>query len=298
MGRTSGVRSRETADAARTDPRPDAGRGGAARGNPRRCRQPRRSRAHHPAARHHLGVAGGLGRGQQQGRVQSVLSTARSRGGLLWRGIVPRRRLSRHGYHRAVSPASLRGAGAQRTRPAHGRSGHQHTCRAQPDAAARPRSPSWTLVYRDLCEWATLYDLICYQRFTTDTLIVRDGLLRSKIFAGDLFIQMYRRMVDAIDRIYRDRRREVFLVGLAKHSQVLRQYAVAMAVANTFPTGNPCYVAVPRGLQQKVYVWEEYIRSPDDGEAGEAPKFNIGEMHFVRFGGRSGDPVWTADLLA
>jgi len=104
----------------------------------------------------------------------------------------------------------------------------------------RPRSPSWTLVYRDLCEWATLYDLICYQRFTTDTLIVRDGLLRSKIFASDLFIQMYRRIVDAIDRIYRNRRREVFLVGLAKHSQVLRQYAVAMAVANTFPPGNPC----------------------------------------------------------
>jgi hypothetical protein len=162
----------------------------------------------------------------------------------------------------------------------------------------KPRSPSWTLVYRDLCEWATLYDLICYQRFTTDTLIVRDGLLRSKIFAGDLFIQMYRRMVDAIDRIYRNRRREVFLVGLAKRSQVLRQYAVAMAVANTFPAGNPCYVAVPRELQKKVYVWEEYIRSPDDGEAGEAPKFNIGEMYFVRFGGRSGDPVWTADLLA
>jgi hypothetical protein len=162
----------------------------------------------------------------------------------------------------------------------------------------RPRSPSWTLVYRDLCEWATLYDLVCYQRFTTDTLIVRDGLLRSKIFRDDLFIRMYRRMVDAIERIYRDRRREVFLVGIAKHSQVLRQYALAMAVAKTFPTGQPCYVPVPHTLQQKVYVWDEYIRAPDDTDPGEAPKFNIGEMYFVRFGSRSGDPVWTADLLA
>jgi hypothetical protein len=167
-----------------------------------------------------------------------------------------------------------------------------------PMLPARPRSPSWTLVYRDLCEWATLYDLVCYQRFTTDTLIVRDGLLRSKIFRDDLFIQMYRRMVDAIERIYRDRRREVFLVGIAKHSQVLRQYALAMAVANTFPPGQPCYVPVPQPLQQKVYVWDEYIRAPDDTEPGEAPKFNIGEMYFVRFGSRSGDPVWTADLLA
>jgi hypothetical protein len=71
-----------------------------------------------------------------------------------------------------------------------------------------------------------------------------------------------------------------------------------MTVANALPAGNPCYVAVPEPMQRKVYVWEEYIRSPDDTENGEAPKFNIGAMYFVRFGSRSGDPVWTADLLA
>jgi hypothetical protein len=105
-------------------------------------------------------------------------------------------------------------------------------------------------------------------------------------------------MVDAIERIHRERRREVFLVGLAKHSEVLRQYALAMAIANTLPPGSPCYAPVPQTMQERVYVWGEYIRPPDDAEPGEAPKFNIGEMHFVRFGSRSGDPVWTADLLA
>jgi hypothetical protein len=162
----------------------------------------------------------------------------------------------------------------------------------------QPRSAGWTLVYRDLCEWATLYDLICYQRFGTDTLIVRDGLLRSKIFAGDGFVRMYRLIADAIARTERERRREVYLVGIAKHSQVLRQYQLAMAVTGTFPSGHPCYAPVPMAMQQNVYLWDEYIRSPDDDRDGEAAKFNMGAMYFVRFGTRSGDPVWTVDLLA
>lgn len=162
----------------------------------------------------------------------------------------------------------------------------------------QPRSNSWTLVYRDLCEWATLYDLICYQRFSTDTLIVRDGLLRSKIFAGDGFVRMYRRIADAIVKIERERRREVYLVGIAKHSQVLRQYQLAMAVTRVLPSGHPCFAPVPMAMQEKVYLWDEYIRGPDDDRGGEVAKFNMGAMYFVRFGTRSGDPVWTVDLLA
>lgn len=168
-----------------------------------------------------------------------------------------------------------------------------------PMLPARPRSPSWTQVYREICEWAVLYDLVRYQRFATDTLVVKDGFLRCKVFAGDLFVRMYRLMLETIERTERERRRRLFLVGIAKHSQVLQQYSLAVAITGVFPVGSPYFAPVPMELQKRVYAWDEYIRPPDEvTDRGEPPKFNIGDMFFVRFGVRSGDPIWTVDLLA
>ncbi len=96
---------------------------------------------------------------------------------------------------------------------------------------ARPRSKMWPLVYRDLCEWAVLYDLVCYERWGSDTLIIRDGLLRSTIFAQDQFVRVYGLMKAAVERTKRERNRDVFLVGLAKHSRIIERYRLAIPVA-------------------------------------------------------------------
>lgn len=160
-------------------------------------------------------------------------------------------------------------------------------------------SPSWVLVYRDLCEWAVLYDRICYHRFATDTLIIRDGLLRSKVFRGDLFIAWIKKVSEAIKRIQRQDRRRVYLVGIAKHSKVLVRYQLAMALEGLLPLGDARYVHIPRSLEAKAYVWPEYSRGPESEEAaGEAPKFVAGTMFFVRFGPQTGDPVWAVDIFS
>lgn len=167
--------------------------------------------------------------------------------------------------------------------------------RDQPDEV----SPSWVLVYRDLCEWAALYERICYRSFATDTLLVRDGLLRSKLFRGEHFITFRKRMEVAIDRTERQHKRKVFLVGIAKRSKVLERYRLSMTLEGVFPKGSPRYVRVPRALEAKAYVWPEYARGAEtEGGEGEAPKFVAGDMYFVRFGSRPGDPVWTVDLLS
>lgn len=156
------------------------------------------------------------------------------------------------------------------------------------------RSPTWVGVYRDLCEWATLYDLVCHHDFAADTLVVRDGLLRAPIFAGDVLVRVGRLMRAAIERQARENHRRVWLAGLAKKTRVLDHYRLAMSLAGIFDHGAPCFVQVPADMQDTVYRSQDYLRDPDGDTAGA----NIGQMYFVRFGPHTGDPVWTADLLA
>jgi hypothetical protein len=155
------------------------------------------------------------------------------------------------------------------------------------------RSPKWVEAYRDLCEWATLYDLVCHHDFAADTLIVRDGLLRDTIFGAGLLVRAGRLMRAAIDLQAQRNHRRVWLVGLAKKTRVLDRYRLAMSLAGVFDHGTPCFVEVPVAMQGSVYRDQVYLRGPDEQESE-----NIGRMYFVRFGPRTGDPVWTADLLA
>lgn len=168
-------------------------------------------------------------------------------------------------------------------------------CREEPEKV----SPSWVLVYRDICEWAALYERICVHKFGTDTLLVRDGLLRSKIFRRTYFIDLRKKFAQAMERIQREDHRRIFLVGVAKHSQVLARYQLAMMIENTLPPGEPRYVRMPRDLERKAYRWPEWARGEEEEEGkAEAPKFVAGDLFVVRFGIHGGDPIWAVDIFS
>lgn len=165
-------------------------------------------------------------------------------------------------------------------------------------------SKSWVLTYKDLCEWGVLYDTICYHGFTNNTVVLKDGLLRSKIFKYDatnkrpLFIEMMQKITAAIDEAYKKRRIKIYFVGLAKHSQVLSRYSLAMQLQDIFPAGEPRYAKVPEEMEKNSYVWKEYMGGQDeDDEHGEINKFSMGSLYLARFGKKSGDPIWALDLL-
>jgi hypothetical protein len=168
----------------------------------------------------------------------------------------------------------------------------------RPPREGRPASTNWVMTYRSLVEWAILFKIIRTKDFATDTLIVFDGLLRSKLFAGDNFTRMLDGIRGAIDEKWTKQRRRLYLVGVAKHNAVLARYQLAMALEGILACDYPAYVEIDRGLEEKAYVWSEWARGEDVAEEGREPnRFVGGKMFFVKFGGGRRDPVWPVDIF-
>lgn len=172
-----------------------------------------------------------------------------------------------------------------------------HMIRRSP--AGRPTSPSWVITYRSLVEWAILFKIICTKDFATDTLIVFDGLLRSKLFAGDGFTRMMGGIREAIEEKYRSQRRRIYLVGVAKHNAALTRYRLAMALEGVLVCDYPAYVEIPRTIEEKAYAWSEWARgeAESEHEGGEPNRFVGGKMFFVKFGSGRHDPIWPVDIF-
>jgi hypothetical protein len=162
----------------------------------------------------------------------------------------------------------------------------------------RPTSPSWVQVYRELVEWATLFSIIREKDFGTDTLIVFDGLLRSKVFSKDLFKRYLQGIRESIENKEQTSRRKLYLAGVAKHSKVLSRYRLVMALESIMTTQYPAYIEIPREIEEKAYIWSEYARGDDRETAGtEINKFVGGKMFFVKFGNSPRDPIWPVDIF-
>ena len=167
----------------------------------------------------------------------------------------------------------------------------------RPTEGGRPVSPSWVQVYRELVEWAILFAVL-KKDFGTDTLIVSDGLLRSKVFAGDHFARLLKGIQQRIDDRWNSSRRRLYLAGVAKHSKVITRYQLAMALEGVLQTDYPAYVEVPREIEERAYVWSEFARGDDRvNVGGEINKFVGGKMFLVKFGSNRRDPIWPIDIF-
>ena len=164
--------------------------------------------------------------------------------------------------------------------------------------ANKPPKPTWMKTYREVMEWATLYELVALGGYGSDTLIVRDGFLRSKIFAGFSFTKVKTLLSDAIASHYKKTRRHIYLAGVARNSSILQTYGLAFALEGILRTTYPAYLEVPRAMEERVYQWDEYARGDDNpGDGREGNRFVAGKMFLVKFGNSPSDPIWAVDIF-
>ena len=154
-------------------------------------------------------------------------------------------------------------------------------------------------IYRDIVEWAVLYDLMKYHKWGSDTIIVREGMLRTKSFKLDIFPKID----ELIRKAYEAHKKEkitVSMVGVAKQSAVLSRLSVALELEETLHKPYPCYVEVPKKIEAECYnfdkTWLETLGSSQPNEDGEYRYQAMGKLFLVKFGNRPFDPVWPVDI--
>jgi hypothetical protein len=154
-------------------------------------------------------------------------------------------------------------------------------------------------IYRDIVEWAVLYDLMKYREWGSNTIIVREGMLRTKSFNREIFPQIDRLIREAYKK-HKRKKITVSMVGVAKQNAVTSRLSVALELEETLHKPYPCYVKVPDDIEAECYKFD--TRWTDTFETGELDKDgkyfyqSMGKLFLVKFGNRPFDPVWPVDI--
>jgi hypothetical protein len=154
-------------------------------------------------------------------------------------------------------------------------------------------------VYRDIVEWAVLYDLMKYKEWGSDTIIIREGMLRTKSFKLTVF-PLIDQLIRKAHSEHKKKNISVSMVGVAKQSAVLSRLSVALELEGALNKPFPCYVQVPTDIEEDCYnfdrTWLDTLETSQPDENGTYRYQAIGKMFLVKFGDRPYDPVWPVDI--
>jgi hypothetical protein len=163
------------------------------------------------------------------------------------------------------------------------------------------RSTGAMRAYRDIVEWAVLFNLVCNPaiQWGGDTILVRDGLLRTKTFRRDIFPEIDRFLREGV-ATHATRNVKLSIVGVAKQSAVLSRLAVALELEAIFHRAYPCFVRVPRHIEEECYnfdrTWLDTYETAEPTTNGEILYQSSGSLFLVKFGDHPLDPVWPVDV--
>ncbi len=155
--------------------------------------------------------------------------------------------------------------------------------------------------YRDIVEWAVLFDLVSNPsiQWGGDTILVRDGLLRTKTFKRDVFPRFDKLLRDGV-AAHEERNVQLSVVGVAKQSAVLSRLAMALELEATFHRSYPCFVRVPAHIEEECYnydrTWLDTLETAEPTPDGRIVYQSLGNLFLVKFGDHPLDPVWPVDV--
>ena len=146
--------------------------------------------------------------------------------------------------------------------------------------------------YREIVEWAVLYDLLTNKAWGSDTLLVREGALRTRAFTRLSFKALDAKIREAYEQHKKDGI-NMYFAGVAKQTALLNRLHSALLLENVFDGEEPQFVHVPRDIAEKFYE----RRWLDTMETAERQEYNsLAEMYLVKFGDHPLDRVWPVDI--
>lgn len=151
--------------------------------------------------------------------------------------------------------------------------------------------------FRDIIEWAVTLDLATTD-WPTEVLLLRDGLLRTKVLKRQNFPKLDRAFRNAYEGQIARNKHRVFLLGVAKTSAVLSKLSLALLLEGVFNKEYPCYAEVPKDLEAKCYNFDRtWLDTSEDRneESGELYQ-SFGRLHLVKLSPARNAPVLPVDI--
>lgn len=143
--------------------------------------------------------------------------------------------------------------------------------------------------YREIAEWAVFYDLLDSGK--RDTLLVREGALRTRAFTA-IFFEKLDRAIRAAESRKKEEGINVYIAGVAKQTVLLNRLRFAFSMEDVFGEGAQ-YLHVPDKIAKRFYErrWLDTLETAEDREY-----LSFAEMYLVKFGDHPLDPVWPVDV--
>ena len=122
----------------------------------------------------------------------------------------------------------------------------------------------------EIGEWACIFDRI--QKSQDPTLIIKDGLLRTKKIKHELI----GRMIEKIE----GNKKVVKLAGVSKTSSILTLISSSLTIEKVFPGNGIGYVKIPRKLELLAYTWTG--KGLISGEKKKRLYFAFGDLYIAK----------------